>query len=201
MIRRTMADRAEAFRLKFPKYEAAWPRVVREAGRDVLYAIWVTGADYRNKSGYYGAYPPRFLSYLMALFPGLLSAPVHVFSGSLPPSPDYIRVDVNPELKPDICCNVYDLPAAWGETRKCELQIADPPYSAEDAKRYGTPMVNRARAVAALSEIAQPGGHLAWLDVQWPLHTKRQWVTVGRILVQGSTMHRARVCSLFERVA
>lgn len=39
------------------------------------------------------------------------------------------------------------------------------------------------------------------IDCVWPMHTKDQWVTVGRVLVQRSTNHRVRVLSLFERVA
>ena len=64
---------------------------------------------------------------------------------------------------------------------------ADPPYSADDAKRYGTPMVNRAKALNALAAVVPVGGHLVWLDTAWPMHSKQQWLTVGRVAIVRST--------------
>jgi hypothetical protein len=202
----TLADRVEAFALAFPKWPAAWPRIVREQGRDVLYAIWVLGADYRNRSQFYGAYPPGFLARVMALFPDVRPMRVlHVFSGSLPEG-DYVRLDSNPTLEPDIVGSVYDAgrllaPLLELFGARFSLIVADPPYTRTDARRYGTPMVNRGRATAALADVAAPGGYLAWLDTCWPMHRKATWRTVGRILVQRSTNHRARVLSLFERTS
>lgn len=210
--RLTVAHRAVAFACALPRWRAAWPRVVKEQGRDVLYATWVLGNDYRNKTRYYGAYPPGYLDRVMALFPDVTEAmrhpslasaeamPLHVFSGSLPAGP-YTRVDMNVDLKPEIVSNVYDLPAWFGPDRKRQLVLADPPYSAMDAACYGTPMVDRRRALAALAEITCGGGHLVWLDTVWPMHRKTEWVTVGRITIVRSTNHRVRMCTIFERVA
>lgn len=203
----TMTQRIAAFRQTFAKWPASWPWLVAEQGRAVVYGVWVLGNDYRNKTAYYGAYPPGFLDRVMALFPDAAAhpmKPLHVFSGSLPHSEAYTTVDVNPACQPDIVASVYDLPRALTYGRRAPVQfplvVADPPYTAEDAKRYGTPMVDRRRAIAALAKVTEPGGHLAWLDCVWPMHSKRQWVTVGRILVQRSTNHRVRLLSLFERV-
>ena len=85
-------------------------------------------------------------------------------------------------------------------TRQFPLVIADPPYSAEDAKRYGTPMVNRVKALDALAAVVPVGGHLVWLDTAWPMHSKQQWLTVGLIAIVRSTNHRVRLLSVFERV-
>lgn len=195
-----LEQRVEAFKQAFPGKRASWPWLVEEQGRQVIYAVWVIGADYRNKTQYYGSYPPGFLDRVMALFPEQRQARtvLHVFSGSLPPG-NYVRLDLKSEC--DVRGSVYDakrLLKPWGPF---ELAIADPPYSSVDAEEYGTPMVNRDRATKALAEVVIPGGHLVWLDTCWPMHTKTQWVTVGRILVQRSTNHRARVLSIFERVA
>ena len=62
-------------------------------------------------------------------------------------------------------------------------------------------MIVRGKVTRALAEVVRPGGHLAWLDVCWPMHNKTQWVTVGRIFIQRSTNHRVRVLSIFEMVA
>lgn len=196
----TLQDRIDAFKGAYPDTPAAWPWLTTEDGRAVLYAVWVVGNDYRNKAQYYGTYPPRFLEHVMALFPDAGSDDVlHVFSGALPPGP-YTRVDVNPMLKPDVVGNVYDV-ARLFPTRRFPLIIADPPYSDDDAVNYGTVMVDRYRVTQALASVAPIGGFLAWLDCVWPMHTKEQWVTVGRIYLQRGTNHRVRALSLFERVA
>lgn len=44
----TLQQRADAFAAAFPKYPAAWPRLVEEGGKPVMYATWVLGADSGN---------------------------------------------------------------------------------------------------------------------------------------------------------
>lgn len=116
----------------------------------------------------------------------------------------YSRLDVVDRCAvPDLRfhqASVYDVRKVFTGSR-FRLIVADPPYTAQDAKRYQAPMVNKRRAVAALAEVAAPGGFLAWLDTSWPQHRKSQWKTVGRILIQRSTNHRVRVLNLFERCA
>lgn len=197
----TLLDRIGAFRAAYAKWPASWPWLVREQDHDVMYGVWVIGNDYRNKTPYYGAFPRGLVERIMALFPDVGGSVLHVFSGSLPAGP-YVRLDMNAALEPDVVGSVYDVaelfsPAKWSAF---PLVIADPPYSAADARRYNTPMIDRGRATAALGTVTAPGGHLVWLDTCWPMHRKRVWRTVGRILIQRSTNHRARVLSIFERV-
>lgn len=191
-------DRVEAFRCAFPTNRAAWPAMAQEQGRDVLYATWLPGADYRNKAQFYGAYPPTYLTRIMALYPDATAADtLHAFSGSLPPGP-YLRCDLKQPA--EFACSVYDLPAVVIPGR-FGLVLADPPYSAVDAEKYGTPPLNRGRALRALADVTMPGGHLVWLDVVWPMHRKDQWLTVGRITIVRSTNHRVRMATIFERVS
>lgn len=202
----TIAERCESYAKAFPQWSASHARVVREQKRDVALATWVIGNDYRNRDPLYGTYPAGYLARLLALFPetaldGFAASPriLHVYSGAVEPSRLWSRLDVNPERQPDIVGSVYDLPSLTAQ--RFFLVCADPPYSKEDAKRYGTPACDRKRAVAAIAEVVEPGGYLAWLDTCWPMHRKRQWVTVGRITVIRSTNHRVRLLSLFQRVA
>lgn len=192
----TLQERILSFQNTFPQWPAATPWIVQEQGRDVLYGIWVIGNDYRNKTRYYGAFPHGLLDRIMALFPDAAPRVLHVFSGSLPKSDAYERCDL---VQPaEIQASVYDLPNIilnW----KPRLIVADPPYSSEDAVRYNTQMINRGKATRALASVVNPGAHLVWLDTCWPMHRKDQWLTVGRILIQRSTNHRARVLSIFER--
>lgn len=205
-----MRERAAAYAASAPgrRYPGSIPWVGQEQGRDVLYAIWVLGADYRSRSGYYGAYPPGYLDRVMALFPEVTDPrthcgncgpgwlpTLHAFAGKVPPG-HYVRCDVQGDVEER--CSVLDLPRRYG--RDFYLLLADPPYSAADARRYGTPMVSKPAAVRALADVAQPGAFLAWLDTAWPMHSKRQWVTVGRVPVVRSTQHRVRLLTIFQRV-
>lgn len=99
----TLSDRVASFARAFLRWPAAWPSVVQEQGRDVLYATWVLGNDYRTRSTLYGAYPHGYLPRVMALFPDARPGNIlHVFSGSLPASPDYVRCDSHRDA--DLSC-------------------------------------------------------------------------------------------------
>jgi len=205
----TLQQRAGAYAAKFPG-RPPLQLVTEGVGKnrhDVIYGQWLIGNDYRNKTRYYGAYPAGYLDRVMALFPDCgpgWNKPLHVFSGSLPKSDAYATYDVNPDLQPDFCGSVYDI-KHWMTLGATELLwsliLADPPYSSEDAKKYGTPMVNRARVMRALASVALVGGHLVWLDTVWPMHRKDEWRTVGRIALTRSTNHRVRMLTILERVA
>jgi len=51
-------------------------------GEETIYAAWLGGQDYQNKSGMYGAYPRGYLERAMMLFPDAERI-LHLFSGSL----------------------------------------------------------------------------------------------------------------------
>lgn len=153
-----LQDRASAYLRAFPQCaDAVW---VAGGGR-WLYGVWQIGQDYRNASRYYGAYPHGFLRRVEALFPDLPRTwprPVlHAFSGSVPQG-NYWRVDVNPTTGAEYVGSVYDI--AKLTRRRFNLVIADPPYTPEDAKKYGTPSVNRSKAMEGLAKVTKPGGHL-----------------------------------------
>ncbi len=194
-MRLTIRDRVDAYAAAFPSRPAL--QIVREQNRDVMYGTWLGGQNYRAASAFYGGYPPKFIERVLALFPESHTDLLHAFSGSLPPGP-YTRCDMAQPT--EFQCRVEALPLLAGD-RTWPLVMADPPYSKADAAIYGTPSVNRGRILAALARVTRPGGHLAWLDCVWPMHAKRDWLTVGRITLIRSTNHRVRLLSIFERVA
>lgn len=171
--------------------------VLSSTGRK-MYGRWELGNDYRSTSTLYGAYPARYLERVLALFPSP-GRVLHVFSGSVPVGP-WVRVDLSPHRTPapDVVATVLALPFA---ADTFDLVLADPPYSAPDAARYSTPMVNRLKALAAIASVVKPGGHLVWLDTQVPMFTNRTWRWWGAVSVFRSTNHRVREASFFERVA
>ena len=191
----SLSERASMYNKAFPKYP---PLVTTDRW---LYGVWEIGNDYRNKTRLYGAYPPRYLDRVMSMFPDAISI-MHLFSGSLPPGP-YTRVDINPaskdaSLSPDVIGDAHRLGEYFLE-RTFDLVLADPPYSKEDAVRYGFPMVNRHKVLLECAKLIVPSGFLVWLDVVKPMYRLTQWALVGEIAVVRSTNHRVRMVFIFQR--
>ncbi len=209
----TLAQRADMFNAALPKgQEAARLHVAQEQGHDVLYGRWLGGQDYRNRSRYYGATPHGYLQRMAVLFSDVPRSTVfrgrrfpstlHAFSGSLPRG-WHARLDLHRRFAGGGQWfrqgSVYDAGRVFAGWPGFRLLHADPPYSAQDAERYGTAGCHRLRATAALRRVAAPGAFLVWLDTAWPQHRKSDWVTVGRIVLTRSTNHRTRDVSIFQR--
>lgn len=211
----TLAERAASYAKAFPD----WPPPRTDARW--LDGMWVLGNDYRNKSAIYGAFPPNFLRRVFALFPDA-GRILHVFSGSLTdeqvreawqsvhcgPSdlvmPEQFRYDnaIRPEAEaadPDVIGDAADLAAHFGSGGQFDLAIADPPYEASDAERYGVKLPNKRKVMAEIAKVVRPGGNLVWLDTSLPMFSKRDWHWWGAIGLVRSTNHRVRLVSMFER--
>ena len=143
--------RADFYRLKFPNWPA--PR----ADERWLDGMWVLGNNYRG-SGLYGAYPPNYLNRIMSMFPDAENV-LHLFSGSLPASSKYTRLDTHDA---DIICNAEQL-SQYVKVDQFDLILADPPYSVEDALHYGQPMINRNKVLTECSLVLPSGGYLVLL--------------------------------------
>ena len=185
---------------------------------EVLQGIWFLGNNYRGRSGLYGEFPPGFLLRVFAMFPDV-NRVLHLFAGSLTAKAaaetyrklhhrrtKQITMDsarVIGVAHPTISGKLPGALDVWhyGGGENFDLCIADPPYSLEDAKHYGyDKLVSRRATLQALHQVMCPGAWVAWLDTQWPMHNKTQWLTVGRIAVVRSTNHRVRLLTLFRKV-
>ena len=151
------------------------------------------GNNYKG-SGFYGAYPPAYGRRVMSLFPDAKRV-LHLFSGSLPKG-DYVRFDLR--KRADVKGDAHELGKHFG-AGAFDLILADPPYSVEDAKRYGTPMVDRKKCLSEAGKVLTPGGFIVWLDTVLPMFTKREFNLVGLIGMVRSTNHRFRVVSIFQK--
>jgi len=181
----SLKERARWYNEAFPQYSKyAW----LQASPYWLWGIWSIGNDYKG-SGYYGAYPPKLLNRVMSMFPDAVNI-LHLFSGSLDGKVKGDRFDINPDLKPDIVGDAHELSSLV--KKKYDLIIADPPYSEEDAKHYGTPMVNRNKVVEECVKILYPSGFLLWLDQVLPMYRKRELNRCISIGIERSTNHRFR---------
>lgn len=152
------------------------------------------GNNYRNKSRYYGAYPGSYLKRVNALFPEKKNV-CHLFSGSIPPG-DYVRIDINPDNKPDIVADAENLKMK----SRFDIIYADPAYSVEDSEHYGTVMVSRKKVFESCHPALEKKGHLVWLDQVFPMFSKRNWKLIGAIGIIVSTNHRVRFTFIFEKV-
>ena len=81
-----------------------------------------------------------------------------------------------------------------------KLIIADPPYTPEDAKKYGYKMPNRKKVLSECYKVVCPGGYLVWLDTRVPMWRKKEWKMVGTIGIVRSSNHRVRMVFIFKRV-
>lgn len=186
-------------RLLANNYNQAFPqRPILIVDKGWLYGVWVVGQHYASGHGYYGEFPGGFLKRIVALFPGAKKV-LHAFSGVVGksnfPNAEEYTLDINPQLSPDIVGRVetFSIPQRFG------LIVADPPYTKEDAARYGYGMPNRRKSVVNLAEHLQEGGYLCWLDTLLPLWKKASLTLVGLIGVVQSANHRTRLLSIFKK--
>lgn len=169
---------------------------VAEDGRVV--GTWIMGNDYRVKTGYYGGYPAGYLRRIHSLFPDKHRV-LHLFSGkvdlaALPGD----TVDINADLAPTFVDDAQRLERV--PLGNYDLVLADPPYSNDDAERYGTTMVKRNTVLSALGGLA-PGAHVVWLDQVLPMYRKDTFGVEAVIGMVKSTNHRFRVVTIFRRLA
>jgi hypothetical protein len=173
-----------------------FPRSLFTAGDGRVVGTWIMGNDYRVKSEYYGGYPAGYLRRVKSLFPEKRHV-LHLFSGKvdlaiLPGD----TVDINPDLAPtyvDDAQKLENVPLG-----QYDLVLADPPYSDDDAQRYGTTMVKRNTVFSALRGLS-PGAHIVWLDQVLPMYRKDAFAVEAVIGMVKSTNHRFRVVTIFRR--
>ena len=176
--------------------ETGFPEAMGVASDGTLFGVWVIGNDYRNKTDYHGEYPASYLRRMRALFHDKNRA-LHLFSGMVDTtvSPGD-TCDVREYLSPTYVDDAHVLSKVPLE--RYDIVYADPPYSGEDATKYGTPMVDRNKVMEALRRTA-PGCLIVWLDQVLPMYSKDWFRVVGRIGIVRSTNHRFRCVTIFER--
>lgn len=190
-----MAERAKLYAEAEPGKK--WPASVPTVGADGrLQGIWILGNDYRNKTVYWGAYPPNYLARVNALFPDAERV-LHLFSPS-PPAGDYTRFDLRRDVECDVRGDATKL-STYFPNRTFDLIHADPPYTDEDAAHYGTPPLSRNAVVREVYKILEPGGYLVWLDQVLPMYRKAELELAGVIGLVRSTNHRFRCVVIFRR--
>jgi hypothetical protein len=162
------------------------------------YGTWFMGNSYEKKTDYYGGFQGNFLKRMHALFPDRQRV-LHLFAGrvDLAAFPG-ATLDLNPELKPDYCCDAETCTGV--PLHSFDFVLADPPYSESDALRYGRSMVNRNKVVETLTAGLPPDALIVWLDQVRPMYSKARLKNEAVIGIVGSTNHRFRVLSVFRKL-
>ncbi|MFY9731965.1 MAG: methyltransferase domain-containing protein, partial [Candidatus Acidiferrales bacterium] len=131
----------------------------------------------------------------LALFPGakdILHCPSGTIEGVPGVTVDKVRDAVRcPQIIADACA----LPFSGNSF---DLILSDPPYSDEDAEKYGTGHFPLRKAMQEFHRVLRPHGHLALLHVMAPSFSTKVWKWVGMIGVLTGTNSRMRVLSIFE---
>lgn len=185
---------------RISSYDAnsGFPKCLFMAGDGRCVGIFIMGNDYHVKSGLYGGYPPTYLRRMKCLFPDK-KRPLHLFAGAVNTDElPGITVDSNPDMMPDYVDNAESLEKVPFEG--VDVVYADPPYSAEDAEHYGTPMVNRNNVLRALARKLKARAHVVWLDQVLPMYRKDEWAVEALIGMCKSTNHRFRMITVFRRL-
>lgn len=157
--------------------------------------FWFVGGG--NISSLYGSYQTEYLERIKTLFPDAVKV-VHLFVGSLPPSPDYVRVGLpQGDTKPDIECDAHQLSSYL--PFKADLIYSDPPYSVEDSEHYQNSMINESRVVSECALVLEPGGFLVWMSQSLPVFSNNDLRFVGAISYIRSTGNRYRCVSIFQK--
>lgn len=131
----------------------------------------------RSKVKYYGAYPAGFLERARALLGVHINDPVlHVCSGKVRDypykggfGPNDKTVDINPELQPDFIVDVAQSILPTNGDEDWYAVLADPPYTVDDAEKYGDFKLPSARRCLEQSlDVVDIGARVGVLHVQPP---------------------------------
>tara|TARA_R100000734_G_scaffold6948_1_gene5761 strand:- start:7369 stop:7926 length:558 start_codon:yes stop_codon:yes gene_type:complete len=175
-------------------YHKAFPKFPKTLflSDNCIIGLWVMGNNYTTKTDLYGAYPYGYLKRIYSMFPLVKGKSLHLFSGSLPDSDEYDKVDYNVGITAEEMSDI--LPNNF-----YERIYADPPYSVEDCERYGCCMIKRNVVFKECCKVMKQGGYLIWLDQVLPNYKKIEWDIVARIGMVKSTNHRFRVITIFRK--
>lgn len=195
----TIEDRVKIHNIKFPK----WSKI--HFHNKIIYGFWLIGAWYNtaNERGFsfYGAYPPNYLKRIRSLFPECRKV-LHLFSGVVEKQyENEITFDINPECngyKPDVVGDVRKL-STYFEKDEFDLILADPPYEEKDFEIYGNEPFSKPGVIKDCYNITKQGGFLVWLDVRFPMFSRKYWSVIGTIGLIQSTNHRVRMITIFQR--
>jgi len=112
-----------------------------------------------------------------------------------------VRVDVNPEVSPDILCDVHEL--SKHASGQFDLIIADPPYSNDESKEmYGTGAISYKLWTVECTKLLVLGGILiVYHKYVMPNPDPAIYEVCKRVFIGNRTYHLPRVAIYFRKKA
>lgn len=173
-------------------------------GEEFASGFWFCGGG--NVSSYPGSYQTEYVKRMDVLFADAFAIPrnvVHLFSGSLPPSPRYTRVGIDftgSGYKSDLEIDVNQLSSRL--PFKPSVIFADPPYSDEESGRlYNTSLINGERVLEECWNVLKPNGYIIWMDRRLPLFSNDKLRLSGCISYIRSTGNGFRCVTIYKKVS
>jgi hypothetical protein len=114
------------------------------------------------------------------------------------------RVDLNPEVKPDLICDIHKLSDNLPrEGNQFDIILADPPYSDEETdKLYNNqyPRLNYSKWTKECDKFLKPGGLLIVYHKYLPANPDpEKYSVVKRVTILNRTWHLPRVAVYFQK--
>lgn len=109
------------------------------------------------------------------------------------------RVDVNPNVNPDLCCDVHDFSKHLNI--KFDVILADPPYSNEESKQlYNTGKLNYKKWTSEATKLLNNGGLLiVYHKYIMPNPDPQIYSVVKRVFIGSRTYHLPRIAIYFQK--
>lgn len=110
-----------------------------------------------------------------------------------------MRVDINPETKPDLLCDAHEV--SKYVNKKFDFILADPPYSSEESRDlYGTPPLHYKKWTKECEKLLKEGGLLCvYHKYVMPNPNPKIFVVQKRVFIGNRTYHLPRVAIFFRK--
>lgn len=171
-------------RLPYPKtiWDGRW-----------IYGLWYCGTSFQ-KAIYYGQFPATFVKRVKAMFP--TERMLHLCCGRCRIE-GATNVDIMDLPEADLIADAENTGLPSGSF---DVVLIDPPYSQEDATRYGVKrLINSRKVMAEAARVLSDDGYLLWLDEKYPAYRRADWELTGLIGVVTGFERRTRVLSMFRK--
>jgi len=111
------------------------------------------------------------------------------------------RVDLNPEVKPDLISDIHYLSNDLGREHGYKIILADPPYSEQENKDlYGFGKLNYKKWTAECDKLLEKGGlFIIYHKYIMPNPNPKKYKIIKRVFIGTRTYHIHRVALFFKK--
>ncbi|TGN08631.1 class I SAM-dependent methyltransferase [Leptospira bandrabouensis] len=168
-----------------------------------FFGEWDYGQNFKNISGYKGAYAVQDMVRLNAAIPDMGNL-LHLFSGSIPAGP-YCRLDSNFAVigtqvpVRDVVGDATEVHLRFPK-EYFDVVMADPPWSKYHSEEiYNCSLVDKAKVLKSVHKVLKPGGILIWKDYSKPVWSGNEYDYLGRISIDPSSGHDDRSFKFYKK--